>query len=144
MPCETPEKPNAALKPNHGPISTPNFAATLLLHDDGVETLGVLDVDGLDVAVKLLLGALLVVAPPRDADAESIRNALDTLLPDLLVQLGIQTDIRGALCAIIVSLLSILPDPTQVENKTTACRGSRNRGNRSLRSNVPWPWWRKP
>ena len=62
-----------------------------------MEALGVLDVDGLDVAVELLLGALLVVTSPRDADAESVGNALDTLLPDLLVELGVDTDIGGAL-----------------------------------------------
>lgn len=32
-----------------------------VLDDGGLETLGVLDVDGLDVRVELLLGALLVV-----------------------------------------------------------------------------------
>ena len=108
MPCETPEKPNAALKPNHGPISTPNFAATLLLHNDGVQALRVLNVDGLNVAVELLLGALLVVAPPGDADAEPVRNALDTLLPDLLVQLGVQTNVGRALRAVNVSVQSAI------------------------------------
>lgn len=104
MPCETPEKPNAALKPNHGPNSIPGFVRRpLLLHDDRVHALGVLDVDGLHVAIQLLLGALLVVTSPRDADAQPVRNALDALLPDLLVQLGIQTDISGALEAICVS-----------------------------------------
>lgn len=62
-----------------------------------MQTLGVLDVDGLDEAVQLLLGVLLVVSPPRDADAESVGNALDTGLPHLLVQLGVQADIGGAL-----------------------------------------------
>lgn len=62
-----------------------------------MQALGVLNVDGLHVAVELLLGALLVVTSPGDADAESVRNALDALLPDLLVQLGIQADVRGAL-----------------------------------------------
>ena len=62
-----------------------------------METLGVLHVDGLDVAVELLLGALLVVTAAGDADAETVGNALDTLLPDLLVQLGVEADIGGAL-----------------------------------------------
>lgn len=69
----------------------------LLLDDNGRETLGVLDVDGLYVAVELLLGALLVVTSPGDADANSVWDALDTLLPDLLVQLGVDADIGGAL-----------------------------------------------
>ena len=71
-----------------------------------MKTLGVLDVDGLDVAVELLLGALLVVTSPGNADAESERNTLDTLLPDLLVQLGVEADIGGTLDAINVSFLS--------------------------------------
>lgn len=61
----------------------------LLLHDNRHQTLGILDVDGLHVAVELLLGVLLVVSSTADADAESVRNTLDTLLPDLLVQLGV-------------------------------------------------------
>lgn len=68
-----------------------------VLDDGGLETLGVLDVDGLDVAVKLLLGTLLVVTLARDADTEAERNALDTALPDLLVQLGVEADVAGAL-----------------------------------------------
>ena len=54
-----------------------------------METLGVLDVDGLDVGVELLLGTLLVVTLTGDADTEAERNALDTGLPDLLVKLGV-------------------------------------------------------
>lgn len=70
----------------------------LLLLDGGRDqALGVLDVDGLDVAVQLLLGTLLVVSSSGDADADSVWNALDTLLPDLLVQLGVEADIGGAL-----------------------------------------------
>jgi hypothetical protein len=69
----------------------------LLLNDNGVETLGVLHVDGLDVAVELLLGALLVVTAAGDADTETVGNALDTLLPDLLVELGVDADIGGTL-----------------------------------------------
>ena len=66
------------------------LASTLsILNDLGVQTLGVLDVDGLDVGVELLLGALLVVTLTRDADTETERNALDTGLPDLLVKLGV-------------------------------------------------------
>jgi hypothetical protein len=60
-----------------------------ILDNLGVQTLGVLDVDGLDVGVELLLGALLVVTLTRDADTETERNALDTGLPDLLVKLGV-------------------------------------------------------
>lgn len=62
-----------------------------------METLGVLDVDGLDVRVKLLLSAVLVVTLTRNADTETERNALNTGLPDLLVQLGVKADVGGAL-----------------------------------------------
>ena len=60
-----------------------------ILDDLGVQTLGVLDVDGLNVGVKLLLGALLVVTLTRDADTEAVWDALDAGLPDLLVELGV-------------------------------------------------------
>lgn len=62
-----------------------------------METLGVLDVDGLDVGVETLLGVLLVVTLAGDADTETEGNALDTGFPDLLVQLGVDADILGAL-----------------------------------------------
>lgn len=71
--------------------------ADLLLDNDRVEALGVLDVDSLDVAVELLLGALLVVTSSGNADAQSVGDALDTVLPDLLVQGGVDADIGGTL-----------------------------------------------
>jgi len=67
-----------------------------VLDNGGLETLGVLDVDGLDVGVELLLGALLIVTLARDADTEAERNTLDTTLPDLLVQLGVEADVASA------------------------------------------------
>ena len=78
-------------------------AKRLLLDDNGVKTLGVLDVDGLDVRVKLLLGILLVVAAAADAHAQAEGTALDALLPDLLVQLGVDPDVGGALLSRRVS-----------------------------------------
>ena len=68
-----------------------------VLDDGGLETLGVGDVDGLDVGVKLLLGVLLVVTLTGDADAEAVRHTLDAALPDLLVQLGVEADVGGTL-----------------------------------------------
>src|SRR3569833_589580 len=73
------------------------MSLSLLFHEHSLQTLGILDVHGLNIAVELLLGVLLVVSSPRDADPESIRITLDTALPDLLVQLGIQTDGGSAL-----------------------------------------------
>jgi len=69
----------------------------LIIDNGGLETLGLLDVDGLDVRVELLLGTLLVVTLAGDADTETERNALDTGFPDLLVQLGVEADIGGTL-----------------------------------------------
>jgi hypothetical protein len=94
-----------------------------------VQTLGVLDVDGLHIAVELLLGALLVVTPPGDADAEPVSNALDTLLPDLLVQLGVEADIGGALNAITVSLQSsVCNSARQIRDGLVSWFGNRRVG----------------
>lgn len=83
-------------------FSSPAFAPPsplfrLFLYDHRGETLGVLDVDGLNVAVQLLLGTLLVVSSAGNADADPVGNALDALLPNLLVELGVDTDVGGAL-----------------------------------------------
>jgi hypothetical protein len=130
MPCENSGKaqcrPETEPRPN---LDRPQFCCPpLLLNNNGVQALGVLDVDGLHVAVELLLGALLVVTPPGDADAEPVRDALDTLLPDLLVQLGIQTDVRGALdLPLSASILSTICPSTMSKPKQLrlAARGRR-------------------
>ena len=72
----------------------------LIFNDGGVETLGVLDVDGLDVGVELLLGALLVVTLTANADTEAEWDTLDARLPHLLVQLWVEADVGGALSEI--------------------------------------------
>jgi hypothetical protein len=78
----------------------------LLLRTDGVaigtyhrglETLGVLDVHSLDVRKQPVLRTLLVVTLARDTDAKSVGDTLDSLLPDLLVELGVETDILSSL-----------------------------------------------
>lgn len=61
-----------------------------------MKTLGVLDIDSLDVGVKLLLGAFLVVTLARDAHTQAVWNTLDSRFPDLLVQLGVEADVLGA------------------------------------------------
>lgn len=55
------------------------------LDDRCVQTLGALDIDGLDQTVELLLCILLVVTLSRYANTQSKWDALDTRLPDLLV-----------------------------------------------------------
>ena len=78
-----------------------------------METLGVLDVDGLDVGVETLLSTLLVVTLARDADTDTEGNTLDTGLPDLLVQLGVEADVFCALLLIIsicdVAMIVVMP-----------------------------------
>jgi hypothetical protein len=67
-----------------------------------VETLGVLDVDSLDVGVETLLGVLLVVTLAGDADTETEWDTLDTGFPDLLVELGVDADVLGTLFTMLV------------------------------------------
>jgi hypothetical protein len=86
-----------------------NYIDLSILNDLGLKTLGVLDVDGLDVGVELLLGALLVVTLTGDANTEAERNALDTRLPDLLVKLGVEADIVGALNTTLACLMKHRP-----------------------------------
>lgn len=85
-----------------------SFIHPLFLDDNRWQALGVLNVDGLHVAVQLLLGTLLVVTLAGNADAHTVGDALDALLPDLLVQLGVQTDVGGA-------LLSVSPCPSSLK-----------------------------
>ena len=73
------------------------YPVFLLLHHNSRETLRVLDVDGLDITVELLLRAFLVVTSPGDADAQPVWDTLDTLLPDLLIQLGVEADVSRTL-----------------------------------------------
>ena len=75
----------------------PSSNNLVVLDNGGLEALGVGDVDGLDVGVKLLLGVLLVVTLTRDADAKAEGDTLDAALPDLLVQLGVEADVGGTL-----------------------------------------------
>lgn len=85
------------MKNQSSQVQQPVAIRLCVLNNGGLETLGVLDVDGLDVGVELLLGALLVVTLARDADAKAERNTLNTTLPDLLVQLGVEADVASAL-----------------------------------------------
>lgn len=82
--------------------SVPFGRLRLLFNDGSLQTLGVLDVDGLDVAVELLGCALLIVSLSGDAYADAERDTLDSRLPDLLVQLRVDTDILGTLKASIL------------------------------------------
>jgi hypothetical protein len=52
-----------------------------------MQTLGLffLDIDGLHIAVQLLLGALFVVSLSADTHAQSEGDAFDAALPDFLV-----------------------------------------------------------
>lgn len=71
-----------------------------------MQALGVLDVDSLDVGVEALLGVLLVVTLAGDADTETEGDTLDTGFPDLLVELGVDTDVLGTLLNTLATRLS--------------------------------------
>lgn len=55
-----------------------------------------LRLDVLDDRVELLLGILVVVALAGKADAETVRDVLDTGGPDGLVEASINADVLGA------------------------------------------------
>ena len=87
------------------PTASPSADTIRLLVNRGrEEALGVVDVHRLHVAVQLLLGALLVVSLPGDSHAESEGDALDAAFPDLLVELGVEADVGGALYAVCVNM----------------------------------------
>jgi hypothetical protein len=88
---------------------SPQTIPLRILDDLGVQALGVLDVDGLDVRVQLLLGALLVVSLSGDADTETERNALDAGFPNLLVELRVEADVLGALVYVLAELNGTCP-----------------------------------
>jgi hypothetical protein len=68
-----------------------------ILNQSSLQTLRILNVYGLDIAIQLMRSTLLVVSLSRDSDTQSVRNTLDTSLPDLLVQLRIETNVGCAL-----------------------------------------------
>ena len=93
MPC-----PEADIRSDICLPCSPSFLLFLsILDDHRLQTLGVLDVHSLDVAVQFLLRTLLVIPSPRDAHADSVRDTLHALLPDLLVQLRVDPDVDCAL-----------------------------------------------
>ena len=69
-----------------------------VLHNNSLQPLGlaILDIHRLHVTVQLLLGTLLVVALPRDADAQSEGDAFDAAFPDALVELRVEAHVVGA------------------------------------------------
>ena len=75
-----------------------------ILDNDGMQSLGLLllDVDGLYVAVQLLLGTLLIVTFPADPHTQAVGDALDATLPHLLVQLRVEADIFRALREVVL------------------------------------------
>lgn len=77
----------------------PSSIISCVLNNHRLQALALLllDIHSLHIAVQLLLRALLIVTFPRDAHTQSIWNALDAGLPDLLVQLGVETDVASAL-----------------------------------------------
>lgn len=94
--------------PTGTPLSTITHHVVIhlsLIDDGGLQALRVLDVDGLDEGVELLLALLVVVTLTSDADTETVRDTLDAGFPDLLVELGVKADVLGT-----HSPLSKIPD----------------------------------
>lgn len=121
------------LHPNH---ATKEFHHLSILNQSSLQSLRILNIDGLDVAVQTLGSTLLVVTLSRDADTESVWNALDTCLPDLLVQLGIETNIGGALY-FLSAPASICQIPSSSPNIARSSMGPAG-------CFLPLTWWRMP
>ena len=60
-----------------------------ILNNNSLKTLCALDVDSLDVAVQLLLCALLVITLTADAHADPEGDVLDAGFPDFFVELRV-------------------------------------------------------
>lgn len=125
------------------PVPTEKCLA-LFLNNNRVEALGFLDIHRLHVAVQLLLGILLVVSSSGNSDAESVGNALDAALPDLLVELGVQADVGGALGSTVsISVFSRI-STIILRPIWTGCTRQLSRRTLFFRKAVPWTWWRRP
>jgi hypothetical protein len=95
---------------------TPSTNAALrILDDGGLQTLGILDIDGLHIRVQLFFGTFLVVSLTGNANSQAERNALDTGFPHLLVKLRIQADVLGALAQELASMTAHLQGKVHVE-----------------------------
>jgi len=96
-----PQHPQAQLLSKAAIASNKNLSSLQvhlsILNNNSLETLGALDIHGLDVAVELLLGTLLIVTLAGDADTKTVWHTLNTGLPDLLVELGVEADVAGTL-----------------------------------------------
>ena len=64
-----------------------------VLHNSRLQTLGVLHIHSLNVAIQLLLRTLLIITLARYPHSEAEWHALDTGLPDLLVELWVEADV---------------------------------------------------
>lgn len=87
-------------RPSNSPRSLIDCAVQsrlILLNRHRLQTLGVLDIDSLHEAEQLLLGTLLVITLSRDTHTQSVWHTLNTLLPDLLIELWIEADVPGTL-----------------------------------------------
>jgi hypothetical protein len=84
-------------------VLSANISRSILYHGS-LQTLWVLHIHCLHVAVELLFRALLVVSLTRYAHTKTERYTLDAGFPDLLVQLRIETNIRCALSQFQISI----------------------------------------
>lgn len=78
---------------------TVNLALTTLsiFHHNSSQSLRVLHVHRLDVAVQLLFRTFLVISLSRYPHAKSVWHTLNTRLPDFLIELRVKADVLGSL-----------------------------------------------
>ena len=81
--------PSQATRPIHSPSS--------ILNKRSLQPLRIFHIHRLHIAIQLLLRILLIIPLSRDANSQSIRHALDPRLPNLLVQLWVESNIVSAL-----------------------------------------------
>jgi len=81
----------------HHTLELPHSSTSSILNNNGSQALRILHINRLDVAVKLLLRALLIISLSRYSDSQSVWHALDPGFPDLLIELGVEADVFGAL-----------------------------------------------
>lgn len=68
-----------------------------IFHHNSGQTLRVLHVHGLHVAIQLLFRTLLVISLSRYPYAQSVWHTFDTRLPDFFVELRVKADVFGSL-----------------------------------------------
>ena len=78
-------------------MAIPALINSSIFHHDSSQSLRILYVHRLHVAVQLLFCTLLVVPFPRYPYAQSVWHTFNTRLPDLFIELRVKADIFSSL-----------------------------------------------